>query len=189
MKSTIIGALIIRTGLVLAILLGAFASAGRVAAQNNVTQKDRQSRVVGSLYAVQGRVTVRGWEHDLVARNPSLARFNWSPITAARPCIIVFRQPGQKQSLRQYHYLKPHVLTSAEVQEIQQLKEQRAAAKFAHCDQASTSGRYKTTQADRPQSTMAVARYSSTDKVYPASYSYSSALTQAKVHGRLISEK
>jgi hypothetical protein len=54
------------------------------------------SRVTGSVYCVHGTVTVKGWEQDLVKRNPGLRRFNWSPITAAKPGVMVFRQPGQE---------------------------------------------------------------------------------------------
>jgi len=87
---------------------------------------DKNSRVTGSLYCVQGTVTVKGWEKELIARNPSLEKFHWAPISAARPGKIYFRQPisvnGSKT--KPFHSTKPLLISTADVLNAQSRKAQ-----------------------------------------------------------------
>jgi hypothetical protein len=153
-------------------------------AQTVKTTHKTAGRVTGSVYCVNGTVTVKGWEHDLVKRNPGLRRFNWTPITAAKPGVMVFRQPGQEQSTKQYHYAKPKVLSYAEMRAAQNFQEQKrreqraqeTAIRMNHSDVSDVQGQI-------------VSTYGSASLSQPATYStnYSATNNQRKVHGRLIS--
>lgn len=134
------------------------------------TTQSTASRVTGSVYCVHGTVTVKGWEEDLVKRNPGLRRFNWSPITAAKPGVLVFRRSGQSQSANQYHYAKPRVLSYVEMRAVQKTQEQKTQEQIAV--QAQLVSTY--TGASLGQS----ATYSS---------AYSASDNQRRVNGRLIS--
>lgn len=165
------------------------------------------SRVTGSVYCVHGTVTVKGWEQDLVKRNPGLRRFNWSPITAAKPGVMVFRQPGQSQAVKQYHYAKPRVLSYAEMRSVQSAQEKRAqerkaaqatAARINNVDvngrlMAIGSGREPNAQPLQNVQAQLVSTYTGATfeatASQPASYSsaFSASDNQRKVNGRLIS--
>lgn len=148
-------------------------------------------RVTGSVYCVNGTVTVKGWEHDLVKRNPGLRRFNWTPITASRPGVMVFCQPGQEQTSKQYHYAKPKVLSYAEMRAAQNSQEQKRQEQIAHAD---VGARLNATQHATPNAAQnvqgqMVSAYGSASLSQPATYSsnYSASSNQRNVHGRLIS--
>jgi len=164
-------------------------------AQNTAGGANSKSRVIGSLYTVDGQVTVRGWEQDLVRRNPGLSRYNWTPITAARPGLVVFRTAGPKQSLNQYHYTKPIILNTAELQQAKKLRQLRAEAKFAHCtqEQVQAVASYDNNSTLQQQSTYASIGYPRPKCSYPAVPYYSNAsgerLRKSQVQGRLISVK
>ena len=165
------------------------------------------SRVTGSVYCVHGTVTVKGWEQDLVRRNPGLRRFNWSPIAAAKPGVMVFRQPGQSQTVKQYHYAKPRVLSYAEMRSAQRAQEKRTnelkaaqatAARMNNVDVngrliASGSGRESKAHAWQNTQAQLVSTYTSATleatASQPATYSsaFSASDNQRKVHARLIS--
>ncbi|MDP3506543.1 MAG: hypothetical protein Q8T09_01005 [Candidatus Melainabacteria bacterium] len=140
------------------------------AAQANPVKTTQNSPVrSASVYCVRGTVTVKGWEQDLVKRNPGLRRFNWSPVTAAKPSVLVFRQPAPNQvrsgqTVKQYHYIKPIVLSFAETRPVR--KEQK-------------------TQEEKAVEAQLVSTYTGASLKYPASYSAFD--NQRKVHGRLIS--
>ncbi len=167
------------------------------------TTSKTPGRVTGSVYCVHGTVTVKGWEQDLVKRNPGLRRFNWTPITAAKPGVLVFRQPGQDQSSKQYHYAKPRVLSYAEMRAAQRVQEQRAQELKAsqvtvgRLTNADLNGRMTSRGAGRQanghdmQNVQAqlVSTYTGASLSQPATYSssYSASDNQRKVHGRLIS--
>jgi hypothetical protein len=144
------------------------------AAQANPVKTTQNSQLrTGSVYCVQGTVAVRGWEQDLVRRNPGLRRFNWSPITAAKPSVLVFRQSAHNQrrpaqTVNQYHYTKPTVVSYSEKRAVR--KEQKS-----HDEKAVEA--------------LIVSTYSSVSLNQPASYSsvYSALDNQRKVNGRLIS--
>jgi hypothetical protein len=178
---------------------------GADAAQANSvkTTSKTPSRVTGSVYCVHGTVTVKGWEQDLVKRNPGLRRFNWTPIMAAKPGVLVFRQPGRDQSSKQFHYAKPRVLSYAEMRAAQRVQEQRAQELKAsqvtavRLTNADLNGRLTGHGADREvnaydmQNVQAklVSTYTAASLSQPATYSssYSASDNQRKVHGRLIS--
>ncbi len=167
------------------------------------TTSKTPGRVTGSVYCVHGTVTVKGWEQDLVKRNPGLRRFNWTPITAAKPGVLVFRQPGQQQSAKQYRYSKPRVLSYEEMRAAQRAQEQRAqelkasqmtAARLSNADlngRLTSSGAGREPNAYNMQNVQAqlVSTYTGASLSQPASYSssYSVSDNQRKVHGRLIS--
>lgn len=179
------------------------------AAQANTvkTTHSTSSRVTGSVYCVHGTVTVKGWEQDLLKRNPGLRRFNWSPITAAKPGVMVFRQPGQSQTVKQYHYSKPRVLSYAEMRSAQRAQEMRtnelkaAQATAARMNNADVSGRLMASGSARELNAHAwqnvqaqlVSTYTGATleatASQPVSYSsvYSASDNQRKVNGRLIS--
>lgn len=144
------------------------------AAQANPVKTTHSSQVrSGSVYCVQGTVAVRGWEQDLVKRNPGLRRFNWSPITAAKPSVLVFRQPAPNQrrsaqAVNHYHYTKPTVLSYSEMRVAR--KEQKP-------------------QDEKAVEAQMVSTYSDASLHQQASYSsvYSALDNQRKVRGRLIS--
>lgn len=178
-------------------------SADAAQASSVKTTSKTPSRVTGSVYCVHGTVTVKGWEQDLVKRNPGLRRFNWTPITAAKPGVLAFRQPGQDQSSKQYHYAKPRVLSYAEMRAAQRVQEQRAqelkasqvtAARLTNSD---LSGRLTSSVAGHEPSACSmqnvqaqlVSTYTGASLSQPATYSssYSAFDNQRKVHGRLIS--
>lgn len=178
-------------------------SADAAQASSVKTTSKTPSRVTGSVYCVHGTVTVKGWEQDLVKRNPGLRRFNWTPITAAKPGVLAFRQPGQDQSSKQYHYAKPRVLSYAEMRAAQRVQEQRAqelkasqvtAARLTNSD---LSGRLTSSVAGHEPSAYSmqnvqaqlVSTYTGASLSQPATYSssYSAFDNQRKVHGRLIS--
>lgn len=156
-------------------------------------------RVAGSVYCVHGTVTVKGWEQDLVKRNPGLRRFNWTPITAAKPGVLVFRQPGSEQSSKQYHYSKPRVLSYEEMRSAQRAQEQRAqeikasqltVARPSNTDLSGRlTGRDSKVYNTQDVQAQLVSTYSAASLSQPATYSssYSASDNQRKVHGRLIS--
>jgi hypothetical protein len=187
-------------------------SVGCAAAQASTVKTSHNSstfpsRVTGSVYCVHGTVTVKGWEQDLLKRNPGLRRFNWSPITAAKPGVMVFRQPGQSQTVKQYHYPKPRVLSYAEMRSAQRAQEKRTnelkaaqatAARINNADangrlMASGSGREPKAHAWQKVQAQLVSTYTGATleatASQPASYSsaFSASDNQRKVHGRLIS--
>lgn len=167
------------------------------------TTSKTPGRVTGSVYCVHGTVTVKGWEQDLVKRNPGLRRFNWTPITAAKPGVLVFRQPGQDQSSKQYHYAKPRVLSYAEMRAAQRVQEQRAqelkasqvtVGRLTNADlngSLTSSGAGREANGHDMQNVQAqlVSTYTGASLSQPATYSssYSASDNQRKVHGRLIS--
>jgi hypothetical protein len=185
--------------IILTIVIGADAAQ----ASSVKTTSKTPSRVTGSVYCVHGTVTVKGWEQDLIKRNPGLRRFNWAPITAAKPGVLVFRQPGQEQSGKLYHYPKPRVLSYAEMRSAQLAQEQRAeelkAAQVTavRLSSADLNGRLTSSGADHEASAynrqnvqaQLVSSYTSASLNQPANYSssYSASDNQRKVHGRLIS--
>ena len=157
-------------------------------AQNTSRASRNAPRKGWSIYAVQGQVTVHGWEQNLIDRNPGLARFNWSPITAARQGIVVFQQPSQNQRSgpAPYHYLKPQVMSPEQAQAIRQLKEQKAAAQFGHSVQTDVNSRIVTSA---PTSTTFTYDKGSNGYGSANGYARGNADSRAKVHGRLISAK
>jgi len=174
----------LKTALAFVILTSVALTSSAAQAQTVKTTHKTAGRVTGSVYCVNGTVTVKGWEHDLVKRNPGLRRFNWTPITAAKPGVMVFRQPGQEQSTKQYHYAKPKVLSYAEMRAAQNFQEQKrreqraqeTAIRMNHSDVSDVQGQI-------------VSTYGSASLSQPATYStnYSATNNQRKVHGRLIS--
>jgi hypothetical protein len=154
-----------------------------------------RSHVTGALYAVQGNVQVTGWQNDLVRRNPSLARYNWAPITAAKPALVIFRQASPGQTAKNYHYIRPHVMTADEVENAREQKAFRAEAKARHYTNTSFSGRVGSSNSGQGLSNQAAARYTDTDiNLYqPQGYNYAPAVydqaIQGYLHGRLISAK
>lgn len=156
-------------------------------------------RVTGSVYCVHGTVTVKGWEQDLVKRNPGLRRFNWTPITAAKPGVLVFRQAGSEQSAKHYHYSKPRVLSYEEMRAAQRAQEQRAqemkasqltAARLSNTELSSRlTGRDANVCNTQDVQAQLVSTYSAASLSQPATYSssYSASDNQRKVRGRLIS--
>lgn len=185
--------------IILTTVIGADAAQARSV---ETTQKN-PGRVTGSVYCVHGSVTVKGWEQDLVKRNPGLRRFNWTPITAAKPGVLVFRQPGQNQSSKQYHYAKPRVLSYAEMRAAQRVQEQRAqelkasqvtAARLTNADingrlTSSVAGHEPSAYSMQNVQAQLVSTYTGASLSQPATYSssYSAFDNQRKVHGRLIS--
>jgi hypothetical protein len=167
------------------------------------TTSKTPGRVTGSVYCVHGTVTVKGWEQDLVKRNPGLRRFNWTPITAAKPGVLVFRQPGQDQSSKQYHYAKPRVLSYAEMRAAQRVQEQRAqelkasqvtVGRLTNADlngSLTSSGAGREANGHDMQNVQAqlVSTYTGASLIQPATFSssYTASDNQRKVHGRLIS--
>lgn len=158
------------------------------------------SHVTGSVYCVHGTVTVKGWEQELVKRNPGLRRFNWSPITAAKPSVMVFRRSGQSDSVKQYHYTKPRVMSFAEMRSAQSAQEQKAvSATAARINNAAVGGRFLPSGRQpncfgrQNVDAQLVSTYTgATLEVtpsQPASYSsaFSTSDNQRKVHGRMIS--
>ncbi|CAN5156237.1 hypothetical protein BH11CYA1_BH11CYA1_07440 [soil metagenome] len=187
----------------LLVLSGLALSGNAAQAETIKTTHKTAGRVTGSVYCVNGTVTVKGWEKDLVRRNPGLRRFNWTPITAAKPGILVFRQPGQESSTKQYHYAKPKVLSYAEMRAAQRMQEQRAAqvtaARMSNADVSArlssknTGLEYNLGNSRRLENTQnvqgqMVSTYGSATLSQPATYSSSYVSTgQKKVNGRLIS--
>ncbi len=174
----------LKTALAFVIFTSVVLTSSAAQAQTVKTTHKTAGRVTGSVYCVNGTVTVKGWEHDLVKRNPGLRRFNWTPITAAKPGVMVFRQPGQEQTTKQYHYAKPKVLSYAEMRAAQNSQEQKrqerrtqeTAIRMTHADVSDVQGQI-------------VSTYGSASLSQPATYSsiYSATNNQRKVHGRLIS--
>jgi len=159
---------------------------------NNSDSKN--SRVTASLYCVQGKVTVKGWERELIARDPSLAKFHWSPITAARPGKIYFRQPISvcRSKEKPFRTLKPQLISTARKQ----------SAHGGNYNQAEKTNISTSTRLlSYPQTyTATYATYScqvplaqrpTSGRISPAQYSASSyaAGSSSKVYGRLISAK
>ena len=191
---------LIKAAVSFVVLAGVVLSSGAAQAETIKTTHKTPGRVTGSVYCVHGTVTVKGWEQDLVKRNPGLRRFNWTPITAAKPGVLVFRQPGQESATKQYHYNKPKVLSYAETRAAQQMQERRAAqataARMSNSDvnarlSANNTGLdYNLANSHRAQNVNAqmVSTYGSATLSQPATYSSSYAPSgQKKVNGRLIS--
>ena len=162
---------------------GAAAQASTAKTTHNSSSSD--SRVTASVYCVHGTVTVKGWEQDLVKRNPGLRRFNWSPITAAKPSVLIFRRPAQNQmrpsqTVKRYHYANPIVLSYAE------MREARKIHKIQEAQRAPQAQEVRPVQAVQAQ---LVSTYTGASLNQPASYvsAYSALDNQRKVHGRLIS--
>ncbi|MBS2007516.1 MAG: hypothetical protein JST01_10775 [Cyanobacteria bacterium SZAS TMP-1] len=149
----------------LCILLLCAAPAKAQPGQKATAQKSAATgKVVGSLYCVQGTVTIKGWERQLIERDPALAKFHWSPITAARPGRIYFRQPISVNGLKPYHNIKPRLISFEEARAMRQRKATQAAT------QTRTYAAYSTSAPD----------YQAAQPSYPATL---------KVQGRLISSK
>jgi hypothetical protein len=101
-------------------------STGPAAAQSgqrvNSDKSGKAGKVIGSLYCVEGTVTIKGWERQLIERDPALAKFHWSPITAAQPGRIYFRQPISVNRLKPYHNLKPQLISFDQARALRQKK-------------------------------------------------------------------
>lgn len=194
--------MIAKIALALIILTTVIGADAAQASSDRTTSKTTGS-VTGSVYCVHGTVTVKGWEQDLVKRNPGLRRFNWTPITAAKPGVLVFRKPGQEQSSKQYHYAKPRVLSYVEMRAAQRAQEQRAQelkasqVTAARLTTADLNGRLTSSGAGCEANTydrqnvqaQLVSTYTGASLSQPATYSssYSAPDNRRKVHGRLIS--
>lgn len=181
-----------------ALVLGTFASVANAAEASN-------SKVIGSVYGVQGRSVVKGWEKQLVNRNPGLEKFHWSPITAARPVNVVFRRSSVNVS-QQFRYSKPRVMSYNEMrlaQEAQQRRARSQADAAAQCN-ARLASRFNSRNndvsarlagnngANGDVQGQLVSSYSGTENGYSSPYSnvstYSSAAYgRSKVQGRLLS--
>lgn len=177
------------TVIALALLVSFSPAEARSINSGTVTKvtKKTSSKVIGSIYCVRGQVAVKGWERDLVRRNPGLNQFHWSPITAARPGVVVFRQSGTTSTLKQYHYAKPAVIRLSEVRAAPEIKNVRAmnaqATKFSN-SQADLNGQLRA--ANPEVQAQMVSSYSQIGQ--PNVYTYQSRY-QSKVNGRLISTR
>ena len=176
----------------IALMVGFGAAEARSTTASSVsiiaTTKKAPSRVIGSVYCVRGQVAIKGWERDLVRRNPGLNQFHWSPITAARPGVVVFRQPGGSSTLKQYHYSKPTVISMSEVRAAQETKKMqimRAQAPSRRTTQAELNGRLRA--GDEQVQSQLVSTYGNSFS-QPGVYTYQSRY-QSRVNGRLISTR
>jgi len=144
------------------------------------------ARVLGSVYCVQGRVAVKGWERDLVKRNPGLDKFHWSPITAARPGTIIFRQPGTSQM--HYHYTRPAVMSLSEVQQIRQQEQAKSQSGSRRIAQADLAGHLTANNEQVRGQVVSTYGNNSSYAQAPGVYTYGNSY-QSKVKGRLISTR
>ncbi len=162
-------------------------------AQNKSEAVSNKSRITGSLYTVDGQVTVSGWEHELIRRNHGLSRYNWSPITAARHGVVVFRTQGSSQALKQYHDTKPIVLNTADMQKARKIREARAEVKYSHSMQAGAALRYDSGSTLWRKSNDAGIRSSRSESGYTCDRHHLTSIGNSaagtSVQGRLISVK
>jgi len=157
----------------------------------------KNSRVTGSLYCVQGQITVKGWERELIARNPSLAKFHWSPITAARSGRIYFRQPISVDA-SPFRTRKPVLISLNET--MAHIKKNKDRAKQ---EQVANDGAYSASTRQTSVSARLRSPASAGTATY-ASYSYgqyspapdyrapdlsSNRTSRTQIYGRLISAK
>jgi hypothetical protein len=135
-----------------------------------------------SVYCVQGKVVVRGWQNDLVRRNPGLASFNWAPITAARPGRINF---GTLKNAGPYHNIKPTLITAQETLKIARQQQFRREQSLQGADYGTNCRTTCDTGAQL------ISRNENYPQGEAASYQscYSSGLKAGRVQGRLLSSK
>jgi len=162
----------------------------------SVTTQSNYARTLGSVYCVQGRTAVKGWEHDLVKRNPGLEKFHWSPITAARPGTMIFRQRGVSQTTRRYRNSKPNVMSLSEVRLAQQAQAAKAEAAGRRISEADLNGRLRFNRAQEQVQGQVqgqlqgqlVSTYTNASVSQPYAYTYENSY-RSKVNGRLISTR
>lgn len=154
---------------------------GSSAGVNTITRTTAYRRTLGSVYCVHGQVAVKGWEKDLVKRNPGLNKFHWSPITAARPGTVVFTQRGTSRSMQQYHYAKPTVMSLDEVRLAQQKQQSM---------RADLNGRLQLSRTHLQEQVQEqlVSTYTNASVSQPYAYTYENSY-RSKVNGRLISTR
>jgi hypothetical protein len=167
------------------------------------------SKVIGSVYGVQGRSVVKGWEKQLVNRNPGLEKFHWSPITAARPVNVIFRRSSASAAQTQpFRYNKPRVMSYNEMRLAQEAQQRRAQAQADAAARCNTRLAYRFNSRNNDVSArlagnngangdvqgQIVSSYSGTENGYSSPYSNVSTYSNAaygrsKVQGRLLSVK